>query len=165
MCARRCSAAALAALLATLAGCGGSAASLELLAAARGGIALAREAELEHQQRYDRQLAAQAEALDAAFDADVRLVDAGRLLGPEGEPVRLTAAWVIAARQGYAAGQRALQEEARASAAAHAGRLDDLAATDEALEMAVELIAADAALADRVRVRLAQVRGRWLDGR
>ena len=138
-------------LLSPLAGCEAPPATMELIAVARTGLAGAGEAEDQRHEQEQAHLAAQAAALDAAFDADVRLAAAGELTGADGERVALDAEWVISARKGYAAARDLLADEARAAEREHATRADNLRASDEALEMAQELIAERWAVGARVR--------------
>lgn len=121
-------------------GCSAPPATLELIAVARQGLAHAEAAEAEHHAQAAARLDTRRAALDAAFDADVRLVAAGRIRGEGGAPVELTPDWVISARKGYAAARDALADHARRAEADHAVRLDNLRAADEALDLAADLI-------------------------
>jgi hypothetical protein len=86
--------------------------------------------------------------LDDAFDADVKLAGAGLLRKPmaatapadSSQVVSFTPEWVISARRGYAAARDAMARDARNEEIAHAVRMDNLAASDEALDMATQLI-------------------------
>ncbi|MFP4054549.1 MAG: hypothetical protein ACLFV7_11880 [Phycisphaerae bacterium] len=145
-------------------GCGSSAAALELITVARRGLAGASEAE---QQRYEQTREAigrQVDALGRAFDADVRLVAVGRVTDADGNAVSLTPEWVIRARQGYTAGRDLLQREVLQQQAAHAVRMDNIAASDEALEMAGDILLRQASVGEKVRSMLKQVHRRWIDG-
>ena len=121
------------------AGCATPTATCDLIAIGRKGLASARTAEVQcHAEiirHYQRQLA----SLDAAFDADVRMVAAGQLTDAEGKPVAMSAEWVISARKGYAAARNLLAEQIQKNHAAHATELDNLQAADEALQMASQL--------------------------
>ncbi len=150
-------------LAAALAGCSASPAAVDLIAAARAGLAQARRAEAQRQALEARGLEAQAAALDAAFDADVRAVAAGQV-GPAGDPTALSPEWVISARRAYATTLRALAQQQLRDQAAGAERLDNLAAADEALEMAGDLLVRQLQLAEPVRRRLMDIHGRWIDG-
>jgi len=151
--------------LALLAGCSTPPATLELLAVARAGLADALEAQrVQHADTLGR-LDAQSAALDAAFDADVRLVAAGGVQDADGNPVALTPEWVISTRQGYAAAVGALAEQRRLAEREHAIRADNLAAADEALEMAAELISRQSNMNEDLRQYLLALQRRWIDER
>jgi hypothetical protein len=154
-----------AASAALLAGCGAPTATLDLITVARGALASAKEAEEEHHAELARRLEAQAASLDAAFDADVRLAAAGKITDAEGKAVAFTPEWVIAARKGYAAARDLLAEQGRSAEAAHATRLDNLAAADEALDMASQLILQQWALSEKVRQELINVQRRLSHGK
>ena len=132
-------------------GCTAPAATLELIAAARKGITFATEDAAARQEEAISRLQAQTAALDAAFDADVRLVAAGQLADTDGKALALTAEWVISARKGYAAARGILAEQARSSEAAHAAAMDNLAAADESLDMAAQLIVSHWDAAERIK--------------
>jgi len=102
---------AVAAAGALFAGCAAPPATVELVNVAR--QALADASELADARRADdlARLDELAGALDAGFDADVRLVAAGGLIGPDGQPVGLSPEWVISARKGYAAARGALADQ------------------------------------------------------
>ena len=104
-----------------------------------------------------QRLATQAAALDAAFDADVKLAAAGAICDAEGKPVELTPEWVISARKGYAAGRDILADEVRTAEATHRTGQDNLAAADEALEMATELTVWQSDLSERFKQHLMTV--------
>lgn len=159
---KQSSAAGLVLLAAWLGGCSTPPATLDLITAARAGLDGARQAELAHQAQLAEQLARQAAALDAAFDADVKLVAAGQIVGPDSQPARLTGEWVISARQGYAAALRALQTNQAQDQKAHAARMDNLAATDEALQMASELVSWQMKVSEPIRQRLLALQKRWI---
>ncbi|MFW6132995.1 MAG: hypothetical protein ACOC8F_03800 [Planctomycetota bacterium] len=132
-------------------GCGAPPARTDLLTVARKGLAGAVQAEDEHHAAALERTATQQAALDAAFDADVKLAAAGELTDADGEPVRLTPEWVISARKGYAAARDLLADQARTAERAHATRVDNLDAADEALRMAQELIVRQWAIRDRIK--------------
>ncbi len=144
-----------------LGGCGTDAATLELIGAARLGLDSAREGEQAHHERWQDQIETQRDALAAAFDADVRLAASGQITGADGEPVELSPEWVICARKGYAAALGMLAEQDRRAQAAHATRMDNLAAARECLEMARELLLRRAELTGRVRGILERIERRW----
>jgi hypothetical protein len=127
-------------LLAWPLGCQAPAATLELLAVAQAGLddadAAARNAQQQRVAQYQQTL----NSLDAAFDADVKLVAVGGATDPDGRPIALTPEWVIEARQGYAAARSLLAEQALQQAAVHETHLDNLQAARDALELARTLI-------------------------
>ncbi len=145
-------------------GCGAPGATLDLITVARRGLALADQAEAGQHAELLGRLDAQVAALDAAFDADVRLVGAGQLATADGQPVALTPEWVISARKGYAAARGLLAEDRRSAEAAHATRLDNLKAADEALDLAAQLIARQWAVSEQVRQQLIEVHRRLSNG-
>jgi len=137
-------------------GCASPVATLELISVARAGLADARAAQ---QQSYDvqmRQFAQQQAALDVAFDADVRLAEAGGIRDAQGNPVAMDGRWVIAARKGYIAARDMVAQQALAAQATHATRQDNLAAAAEALQMACTLIIEQQRLNVRMRQYLQQ---------
>ncbi len=146
------------------AGCAETAA-VNLISVAREGIADARGAQQDQHEELMTRLAGQKESLDEAFDSDVRLVAAGGITDADGEPVELTPEWVISARAGYAAARDVVAAEMLSAELAHAARLDNLAAADEALEMATDLLLRQAGLTEPVRVKLLDKHGRWIDDR
>jgi hypothetical protein len=137
------------AVLTIAAGCGAPPATLELISVGQEALAEASEYHSAQHASALEQLARTQSALDAAFDADAGLVEAGKITDPSGKPVPLTADWVISARKGYAAGREALAEQRRRLEAAHATHLDNLAAASEALELAKRLIIQHSSLAAR----------------
>lgn len=144
----------LAAALAPAAGCQSQSASLELITVARRGLAMAQEAEAALHARQVKQLEVQAASLDAAFDADVKLLAAGQVRDAQGKPLSLTPEWVISARKGYAAARDVVGRQARDGDSAHATRVDNLQASDEALEMASQIILQQMALGQTIRQQL-----------
>jgi hypothetical protein len=140
-------------------GCAAPPATLDLLSVARKAVAQAK-VEAESRQAADAaRTQAQAAALDAAFDADVRLAAAGGLTDAEGKPVALTAEWVISAQKGYSAARDLLDQNMRSTAAAHQTAIDNLDAADEAMEMASELIVANWNVSQRIKQYLMNVQG------
>lgn len=163
---RAASVAAAVLLLAGVAGgCSPPSASLELIAVARQGMAAAKQAQQQYHQREADLLASQAAALDAAFDADVRLAAAGQITDAAGRPVPLTADWVISARKGYSAARDAVAGQIRSREASHAVEMDNLSAADEAMEMAARLILEQMSLSARFRQELMQAQERLAAGR
>jgi len=138
-------------LMTLLGGCAAPTATLDLIAVARAGLADARDAQRQSHETLIRQFSQQQAALDAAFDADVRLAEAGAIRDAQGNPVALDGRWVIAARKGYVAARDAVAQQAVAAQAAHATRLDNLAAADDALHMACTLIIEQQGLNIRMR--------------
>ena len=141
-------------LLAGLAGCGTPTATVDLVIIGRKGLSSAKTAEEKSHEEILTHLRGRMAALDAAFDADVRLVAAGSLKNADGKPVALDAEWVISARKGYAAARSLLAEQIRAAEAAHATRLDNLRAADEALEMASQLVVRQWSLSEKIKQQL-----------
>ena len=133
------------------AGCGAPPATMELIAVARQGLADASTLEKSRHTEAVGRLDALKAALDSAFDADARLVEAGKIQDAADKPVPLSAEWVISARRGYAAARDALAQQRRRLEAEHACHLDNLSAADEALEMAGRLILQHYALAGQAR--------------
>jgi hypothetical protein len=107
-----------------LLGCGCSsytAAQVRLVAQARKGVAVWAGRETARDDEVRRAYRARREALDRAFDGDVRLQKA---LDPD---------WVIEARKGYAAGLAAVGEAEATALANNDAARRDAAATDAAL--------------------------------
>jgi len=159
----RIRAACLAALLGGMVagGCGAPPATLELIDVARKALSGASAYETDRHADALKRLDAQASALDAAFDADVRLAEAGKITNAAGEPVRLTGAWVISARTGYAAARDAVAEQHRRLQAAHDTHLDNLQAAADALDLASRLILQQYALTAPGRQALEALRRRF----
>ncbi len=134
-----------------IAGCGAPPATVELIAVAQKALKDTSAAAADHHAAALRQLDSQAAALDAAFDADVKLAEAGKIRTAQGQPVRLSAEWVISARKGYAAARDALAGQRSHLESAHAADLDNLAAASEALDLAGRLILQQYALTERTR--------------
>ncbi len=135
-------------------GCAPPSASLELISVARKGLASAKEAQEAAHAQQARQWQLQAAALDAAFDADVKLAAGGQIVDAQGRPLAMTPAWVISARKGYAAARDLVAQQREAAAADHLVRMDNLAAADEALEMATQLVLQQLNVDTRVRQQL-----------
>jgi hypothetical protein len=135
-------------------GCATQTASLELITVARRGLSMAQEAQVQQHAQQVGQLGAQSSALDAAFDADVKLVASGQLKDPQGQSVTLTPEWIISARKGYAVARDQVAEQLRQADSAHATRIDNLRAADEALEMATQLILQQTTLGNTVRQQM-----------
>ena len=133
------------------AGCGAPPATMELIAVARQGLADTSTLEKSRHAEAVGRLDALKAALDSAFDADARLIEAGKIQDAAGKPVPLSAEWVISARRGYAAARDALAQQHRHLEAEHACHLDNLSAADEALAMAGTLILQHYALTGRAR--------------
>ncbi len=153
------------ALLAMLTGCSAPTATLDLITVARKGLTLAKQAQIDQHTELANRLESQTASLDTAFDADVRLVAAGQIKNSDGKPVALTPEWVISARKGYAAARDLLAKQARSAEAAHATRLDNLNAADEALDMATQLIVQQWAITNRIRQELINVQRRLINAK
>jgi hypothetical protein len=124
-------------------GCSPPMGTLDLIAQAQRSLTMARGALSATHAEQIKGIEGQSAELDAAFDADVRLVASGQITdanpGAPG-PVKLTAEWVISARKGYAAAKKALTDKLVASQLTHATDLDNVQAGAEALDMARTLI-------------------------
>lgn len=146
------------------AGCSAPSATLDLITVARMGIKSATEAQTashtELLQYYDMQ----AKSLDDAFDADVRLAESGQLKDADGNPLKLGAEWIISARKGYAAARDALADRKCGAEAAHAVNIDNLKASDEALDMASQLIVQQSSLTQTLKQHLINIQRRLIDG-
>lgn len=150
--------------LAPATGCQPAPATLELIAVTQKALTDAAEAEKENNAELHRRLADSQAALDAAFDADVRLAETGKIAGPASQPVALSAEWVISARKGYAAARDALTEDARRADAVHATRLDNLSAAGEALDMANRLTVLQYSVSERTKELLLTLQRRLFNG-
>ena len=155
---------ALAVLSACLNGCAAPQAAVDLIAVAREGLTGAKEAENQQHEYLMANLQAKIGALDAAFDADVRLAAAGGIQTADGERVTLSSQWVISARKGYSAARGAIAEQMQSAQAVHFVRQDNLQAADEALEMAGQLIVEHSLLGRRIRQALAKAKEELTDG-
>lgn len=154
----------LTALFIVPAGCQQTAA-VDLITVARVGLADARDAQRHQHERLMQRLGQRKVALDDAFDADVRLAAAGAITDADGEPVALTPEWIISARRGYAAARDIVAEQMISAEREHAVHMDNIAAADEALEMAADLLLRHAAIAEPIRRKLLEIHGRWIDDR
>jgi len=141
-------------------GCCAPAAALELIAAARTGLAIERQAQVEQHAQVIRQLEAQQAALDSAFDTDVNLAAAGQITDASGSTVTMSPEWIISARKGYIAARDALGRQILAAEAAQRVRLDNLAACDETLELASQLLIRQSAIGRGVKEHLMRIHGR-----
>lgn len=159
---RMCVLAAAATLLLT--GCAAPPATLELITVARRALAEAKDAQIAQHEALVQQLEAQQGALDAAFDADVKLVAAGGITDATSQPVALSPQWVISARKGYIAARDELGLQIRSVEAVHAIRQDNLSAADDALDMASQLIVAQWNIAERLKTVLLTAQRRITDG-
>ena len=121
------------------AGCGGVNSTLDLLTVAQQGLRLAAERQQQQHGQIVQHLQSNLAALDSAFDADVKLAAAGQIMGANGEPVQLTADWVISARKGYIAARSILTGQIHTVETSHAQSLENLKAAGDALQMAAEL--------------------------
>lgn len=140
-------------------------ASLDLITVARKGLAMARQAELDQHQQTAQHWQAQMATLDAAFDADVKLAASGQLKDAQGQSVTLSANWVIAARKGFTAARDAMAAQVTQDQANHAGRMDNLQASDEALDLAGQLILEQMALGTRTRQALVAAQNKIISGK
>jgi len=141
------------------AGCAGpSAAALELIDAARKGITLARQAQENQHAALISQYRGRLASLDAAFDGDVKLAEAGRITTPGGQAVPLTARWVIEARKGYIAARDALSRQIQAAELAHRTNLENLKAAEESLQMAAGLILRQMNIHESIKTKVLSIR-------
>ena len=147
------------------AGCGAPPATVELISVAQKALADAAEFQSARHAEHLRQLDGTLAALDAAFDADVELAEAGKITDSTGKPVELSAEWVISARKGYAAGRDALAEQRRRLEAAHATHQDNLVAAAEALGLAKDLIIQHSSLSARAKQLLTSLQRRFINDR
>jgi len=150
---------------ALLAGCSPPAASLDLITVARQGIASAKQSQQEQNQIIIRQFAAQQAALDAAFDADVRMVQSGGLKNASDKPLTLTGDWVISARKGYTAARDIISNQMQETQSVAATRMDNLQASDEALDMASQLIIQQQGFAIKLQQQLINVQRKLSNGK
>jgi len=148
-----------------LGGCTPPVATLDLITVARTGLADAKAAQQQSHDTLVHQYAIEQSALDTAFDADVRLAEAGKLTDAQGKPVTLSGQWVISARKGYAAARDALATQVSQTQAAHEVRMDNIAAADEALQMAYDLIVQQQALDIRVKQYLTSLQRKATNGK
>ena len=135
-------------------GCSGPAASLQLLTVARQGIEQAQQDQDQRFDELDRAVASQMAGLDAGFDADVRLVATGGLRDATGQPVPLSAEWVVDARRSYTAARDHLATQRADLARAKAVQQDNLRASQEALDLAADLIVQQSALTGPIKLAL-----------
>jgi len=141
------------------AGCAGpSAAALELIDVARKGITLASETQQNQYAALIDQYQGHIAALDAAFDSDAKLAEAGQISTAAGQAVPLTARWVIEARKGYIAARDALSRQIQAAELAHRTNQDNLQAADESLEMAAVLILQQMDIHESIKSKVLSIR-------
>lgn len=145
-------------------GCSAPPAALDLIAVGREGLSGAQQADAQQHEQVMANYQAQIAALDAAFDADVRLVEAGGIKTLDGEAVVLSSQWIISARKGYSAARGAIADQMQSAQAVHLVRQDNLRAADEALDMAGELIIDHSLLGQRIRQAMANARKGLADG-
>lgn len=146
-------------------GCSAPPATLDLITFARKALASAQQTQAEQHAEILGHLVSQTAALDAGFDADVKLAAAGQIKNASGEPLKLTAEWVISARKGYVAARDMLAQQVRSLESTDTVAADNLRAADEALEMAAELILRQYALSERIRQELLQAQRSLVHGR
>lgn len=103
-------------------------AQMNLVTQARHGIELLSQSARVQQQLSDELVQLRRQRLDEAFDADVR------------DQTELTADWVIEHRQAYALGMRSLQSAEASMQRTQASLVDNLAATDRALNQMQQLL-------------------------
>ena len=147
-------------LLAALAGCTSPPATLELVGVAQKALSDARVYQDQRHQEAMGNLDSLASSMDAAFDADVRLVAAGGITAPDGKAVALTPEWVISARKGYAAGRDTLTAQRQRMESGHSQQQDNLSAAAEALDLAKALIIQSSVLNEQARHILMSLQGK-----
>lgn len=138
-------------LLLVLSGCRTPAATLELIAIGQQGLASARQAETEYLQDRQEEYRRQIEALDNAFDADVRLVASGALKDDNDQSVELSPQWVMSARKGYSAARGLIEDQHRLTRDTHRVRMDNLDAAAEALDLAGMLIVQQWSVSEQIK--------------
>ncbi len=153
------------AVIVTTSGCGAPPATLELVSVAQKAISDASAYERDRHAETLSRLDGQSASLDAAFDADVKLIAAGGITDSTGKPIPLTAEWVISARKGYAAARDALARQRRRNQASHATHQDNLSAAVEALDLARMLIIQHSTLTGRARQFVMSLQRRFTNGR
>jgi len=127
------------ALTLLLPGCATPTATIDLIGVAKKSLASAATAQQQSHELIVKQYQAQQASLDAAFDADVRLAATGGLKNAKGDPITLSADWIISARKGYTAARETLAEQIRNEQETHAVEQDNITAALDAMEMAREL--------------------------
>ena len=147
------------------AGCSAPTATLDLIGVARKAVALQRDAQRAQHEQIVRHFESQKRALDAAFDADVRLAAAGQITDPAGTPVAMTAEWIISARKGYAAARDIIDGQIASARQANATHTDNLAAADEALDLAGRLIVQQWSVGERIKQNVLDFQRRSTDGK
>ena len=150
---------------ALLAGCGSPPSSLELIGVAQKALTDAAQYQQQRHQEAVANLDSLQGSLDAAFDADARLVESGKLADADGKPVALNAAWVISARKGYAAARDALAQQRQKAEAAHATQLDNLTAANEALDLSRGLIIQSSSISAQAKQMLMDLERRFVHGK
>jgi hypothetical protein len=152
-------------ILPGLAGCASPSATLELIAMGQAGLASARSAQKQHQNDINKYHQAQLEALDAAFDNDVRLAEAGQIKSLDGETIKLSADWVISARKGYAAARNILTGQMLANQAVNAIEMDNIDAAAEALDLAAKITVLQWNLGERIKQQFLKITRSFPNGR
>jgi hypothetical protein len=141
-------------------GCATPTATTELISQGLKGLEMARSArEQSHEietKMYQQQLA----ALDAAFDSDVRLITAGGLKDKDGKAIALTADWIISSRKGYSAAACAITNHMVKAQQVYATDLDNIAAANEALQLANELVVMQWNVGERFKQQFLQLQQR-----
>lgn len=141
-------------------GCATPTATTELIAQGMKGLEMARDAREQsyaiETKMYQQQLA----SLDAAFDADVKLIAAGGLTDKDGKAVEMTSDWVISARKGYSTAAGVIGKAMIQSHQAYATDLDNIAAANEALQLANELVVLQWNVGERFKQQFLQLQQR-----
>jgi len=150
-------------LAGTLVGCSAPTAAMDLIIQARQGLALSRQAHLDQHEQLMRLLGSQKTQLDDAFDNDARLVEAGAITDPQGQPVAMSAEWAISARRGYSAACDAISRQIQQANLAHTQDLDNIQAVDEAMDLAGLLIIQQYSVAQNLKNQLIQAHRRIIN--
>lgn len=138
-------------VLASLSGCATHQAVMDQITQAERGLNSAADSlTAQHQELLDARKTQMA-ALDAAFDADVRLAATGKIVDAQNVPITLTADWIISARKGYVAGRDIIAESIRTEQKAHDTDLDNITASREALGRAITLIVMQSNLSENTK--------------
>lgn len=141
-------------------GCATPTATTELITQGLKGLEMARSAREQsyaiETKMYQQQLA----ALDAAFDADAKLIASGGLKDKDGKAIEITADWIISARKGYSAAVGAVNNHMIKSQQVYATDLDNITAASEALQYANELVVMQWNVGERFKQQFLQLQQR-----
>lgn len=141
-------------------GCATPTATTELITQGIKGLQMARTAREQSYEIETKMYQQQLAALETAFDADVKLVSTGSLKDADGKPVEMTADWVISARKGYSAAVSAISTHVVKAQQVYATDLDNIAAANEALQLANELVVLQWNVGERFKQQFLQLQQR-----